>query len=72
MTPADSTGVELAPPVVEIYKLVKMELKIESFNLFEEEISKLMASGWKPQGGIDVKTTSTSGWLLTQAMVKEK
>jgi hypothetical protein len=59
------------PPIVQKYKLVKMEATLKGFNIFEDEISKWIALGWKVQGGIDVKTLSVNGWLLTQAMIKE-
>ncbi len=68
------TGVEVnisQPPIVEKYKLVNVETTVKSFDIFENEVNQMIALGWKPQGGIDVSSTSINGWLLTQAMVKE-
>ena len=61
----------LESPTVVKYKLVLMELKTGAFKIFEDAISEQMKYGWKCQGGIDVKTTSVSGWFLTQAMIRE-
>jgi len=62
---------EVISPTVIKYKLVSMQVKTDSFRIFEDEISEQIKFGWKPQGGIDVKSISVSGWLLTQAMIKE-
>jgi len=69
----DITAIEEKPIDVELskYKVVSMETKIDSFYLFENTISDLIKEGWIPLGGIDVKSISVAGWLLTQAMIKE-
>lgn len=74
--PAVEKKVELAGkpqiiPVLETYKLVSVEAITGAFHYFEDEVNKMIKLGWKPIGGIDVKSISVKGWLLTQAMVKE-
>lgn len=62
----------IVPPTVNIkYILVTVEAGLNGKHYFEEAVSKRMLEGWKPQGGVDVKTISVSGWLFTQAMTKE-
>lgn len=63
---------DILPPTVDIkYILVTVETNLAGKHFFEEAVSKKMVEGWKPQGGIDVKTLSVSGWMFTQAMIKE-
>lgn len=64
--------VEILPPTVDIkYILVTVETNLAGKHYLEEAVSKKMVEGWKPQGGIDVKSTSVNGWLFSQAMIKE-
>ena len=64
--------ITLEPPVVLKYKVLTVESKLaDGIKILEDSVSEWMAKGWKPQGGIDVKSTSVSGWLFTQAMIRE-
>ena len=51
------------------YIVVKAEVITGYFDKFEDDVNQKMKEGYTPLGGIDVKTTSADGWLLSQAMV---
>lgn len=72
---AATTAKEIAdidPPTVDVkYIIVTAEGSLGNKHYFEEAVSKKMWEGYKPVGGVDVKSISVNRWLFTQAMVKE-
>ena len=46
--------------------------EVEAITALERQVTRLLATGWKTQGGVSVTQDSSNFYHVYQAMVKEK